>query len=150
MSRGLRLFGHPAHAALVHAPMGLLAAAPLWDVLGAVRAEPTFFAIAFWSTALGVASALLAAVAGFVDLASLEGGSPAEKIALRHMTVMLVAVSLSGATLVFRGPGGAPSGAALVATLCCGTAGLVALLLGGFLGGELVFRHGIGQVPPPS
>jgi uncharacterized membrane protein len=143
---GLKLFGHPVHAMLVHAPMGLLGIAPLWDVIGAVRGDALFFAIGFWTVSAGVAAALLAACAGFVDFAGLEERSPAEKPALRHMTIMLAAVSVFGASLIFRHGSTAPEGAQLIATLACDAVGLLALGFGGHEGGELVYKHGVGRV----
>lgn len=127
---------------LVHAPMGLLSTAPLWDGLGAVTGDPTFFAVAAWTVGLGVTSGLAAAVAGFVDFAALEEGSPAEPVAMRHMAFMLAALSLFGASLVLRH---GPPPTHVWGTLACDAVGLLALGVGGYHGGELVHGHGVGR-----
>lgn len=142
MGRGLRLFGHPVHAMLVHAPMGLLSTAPLWDVLGAVTDEPTFFAVAAWTVGLGVASGLVAAAAGFLDFAALEEGSPAEPVAVRHMIFVLAALGLFGSSLVLRH---GPTPVSAWGALACDAVGLLALGVGGYHGGELVHGHGVGR-----
>jgi uncharacterized membrane protein len=140
-----RLLGHPLHPALVHLPMGLLLSTPLWDAL-AWRGGGAWWTVAAATCGLGVLGALVAAVAGVADLLTLEPDSPAQRTALWHMVVMLVAVSAFGATLLVR-RGDAPTGGALTAVLACDAAGLVSLGLGGFLGGELVYRHGAGVHP---
>jgi uncharacterized membrane protein len=61
------------------------------------------------------------------------------------MMLMLVATSAFGATLLLRGPSAAPSSALAVATLGCDALGALTLALGGFYGGELVYRHGVGR-----
>jgi uncharacterized membrane protein len=126
---------HPVHAALVHLPMGLLLATPLFDALG--RKE-----VASACCALGCAGAVVAAVAGFVDFGKLERDSPAETTAFWHMGAMLVALSAFAATLLLRGTTD-------VGLLACDALGLGALGVGGWLGGELVYRHGVGRPASP-
>lgn len=77
MAKGLRVFGHPLHAALSHFPMGLLGTAALWDALGAWRGEAVWWTVSYWSVAAGLAAACVAAVAGAVDYAAIEEGDPA-------------------------------------------------------------------------
>lgn len=138
---GLRFLGHPLHPALVHLPLGLWLGAGAWDVLALLRSEPVWWRLAYYCLALGLAAAALAAVAGFLDFVKIPNGDPAEKPALWHMVVMLTAATLMlAALLLHRGTPPARPGWAAAATL----AGCALLAWGGWLGGELVFRHGLG------
>jgi uncharacterized membrane protein len=145
---GLKLFGHPLHAALVHFPMALLGAAPIWDGLALALGDARFWSVGFFSVAAGTIAAVPTAAAGMADLAALPSGSPAEQTAMRHMTAALLAVSAFGGSLVARGGASAPEGGRLVATLALDLAGVAILGLVGFLGGELVYKHQIGVTPP--
>ena len=144
--RGLRLFGEPLHPALVHIPLGAMLTLPVWDALGLWQGADHWWAIGFWTVALGVAVALLAAVAGFMDYAALPDGSPAVSTATRHLTLMLTGVSTFVLRLVLQGGPDAPAdGAAWL--LSASIAGAVILTLGAKLGGSLVFKHGVGVTP---
>ena len=144
MAKGLRVFGHPLHAALSHVPMGLLGTALLWDALGAWRAEPTWWAVSYWSIAAGLAAALIAACAGAVDYAAIEPGDPALAAASRHFLFVLGAMMPYTVSMFARGGPGGPKGKAVLAVLLLDGAGALLLSIGGWYGGHLVFHHGVG------
>src|SRR5689334_3708256 len=98
MSKGLRAFGHPLHAVLSDFPVALLGTSLVWDAVGVWRNEAVWWAISFWNMALGLVVALAAAMAGAVDYAAIKR-ERALKLATTHMVVMLLAVSLYGASL---------------------------------------------------
>jgi uncharacterized membrane protein len=64
------------------------------------------------------------------------------------MLCVLIALGCYGAALLVRGGPDSPRGSALVITLAIEALGLGLLLLGGYLGGELVYRHGVGRIEP--
>jgi uncharacterized membrane protein len=137
--RGLRVIGHPLHPALVHFPVALWTASLAAD--GALIATGTTFwgAVAWWSLVAGLAMAALAAVAGFVDYSLLAPKHPAFRTATAHMlTMSLGAVFFLVSALLRGGPGAAGSGA-----LVCSGLGFFALLVGGWLGGTLVYHFGV-------
>jgi uncharacterized membrane protein len=117
---------------------------PLWDALGIWQGADHWWAIGFWTVALGVVVALVAAVAGFIDYAALPDGHPAVGIATRHLTLMLTGVSVFVLRLLLQGGAGAPADGGLWLLATSGV-GAVVLALGAFLGGRLVFRHGVGS-----
>src|SRR5690606_3492847 len=91
---------------------------------------------------LGIGSALAAAVPGIVDYVfAVPPKSSARERATSHMLVNLSALALFAAARAGRrGGDGRPSVAAIAAEL--GGAGL--LVVGGWLGGTLVYRNQIG------
>jgi uncharacterized membrane protein len=144
MIRGLRIGGHPLHAALSDFPMVLLL---LWVVLdGSALAcgSPLLWMLGRWALIGGTAAAVIAASAGFMDYLALgASGSRAVRTASAHLAVMLSVTCIAALDLVYRGTA-VPAGVCRVlhiAALVLVGAGLGA---GGWLGGHLVFHHGVG------
>jgi uncharacterized membrane protein len=100
-----------------------------------------------WALIGGVAAAVLAASAGFMDYLGVASGAPrALRTATAHLGVMLSVTSIAAIDLVYRGTT-IPSGLGRtlhIAALVLVAAGLAA---GGWLGGHLVFHHGVGVKP---
>ncbi|MBV8857576.1 MAG: DUF2231 domain-containing protein [Acidobacteria bacterium] len=144
MSKGLRVFGHPLHAALSHVPMGLLGTALLWDAVGAWRGEASWWAVSYWSVAAGLAAACVAACAGAVDYAAIGEGDPALDTGSRHLAFVLCALLPYVLGMFARGGPEGPKGKAVLAVLLLDGAGALLLSVGGWYGGHLVFHHGVG------
>lgn len=144
MKRGLRLFGHPVHPMLVHLPMGLLLTAPLWDLLALLRGGAVWWAISFWTMALGCLGGLAAAVAGVIDFAALPAEHPASGAANAHLYLILGAISAFGGSLLVRRGQTLPAGHVAL-TVGLDVAGFLLLVAGGYFGAEMVYRHGVGQ-----
>ena len=144
MAKGLRVLGHPLHAALSHAPMGFLGSAPLWDALGVWRGDGVWWAVSYWCVVAGLVAAGAAATAGAVDYAAIEQNDPALDTANRHMLLMLCALAPYFVGMFVRGGAAGPTGWAAVTVLLLDGAGLLLLSAGGWYGGHLVFRHGVG------
>ncbi len=138
--RGLRVLGHPVHPALVHFPVALWTASLAAD--GAVIATGAAFwaAAAWWCLVAGLAMAALAATVGFVDYSLLATRHPAFRTATAHMLAMSLSAMFFLASAMLRGgPGVAAGSGALV----CSGLGFTTLLVGGWLGGTLVYRFGV-------
>lgn len=133
--------------------MGLLPASVAADVVGALGVEGAWWTIGFWTLAGGLAVGALAALAGLADFVALERDHPATRPSLYHLAATGTALVLFlGSLLVREGPR-TPAGSREAWVLLLSGAGLVALLIGGWLGGQLVYRHGVGQrpiEPPPT
>jgi uncharacterized membrane protein len=140
-----RLFGHPWHAALVHWPMALLVLPLPLDVVACATGTVRWWELSRACLGVGFASAVIAGFAGLVDVAEIGTNTAARRTVNRHVVAMVVAVTLFAIDGWLRLDAVAPAGAARVAAVALSAAGLVALLIGGWLGGELVFRHRIGQ-----
>ena len=134
---------HPIHPALVHFPLGLLLTATLADLawLAAAWPEPRFAALLI---ALGLVAALPAMAAGLYDFRLLDEKQASH--ALRHMGAVAAAWLGYGVALYLRRDtliGGAEPSLASIAT---GFGSAAVLGLGGWLGGELVYRYGAGRI----
>jgi uncharacterized membrane protein len=127
---------------LIVLPLGLFVAAVVFDALYMWRANPTFAVVGFWNIALGILGGLLAAVFGLLDWLAIPDGTRAKRIGLLHGGTMVIVVALFAFVLWARSEAVDP-------LLTPGLFGLevLALLLGavgGWLGGELVDRLGVG------
>ncbi len=72
-------------------------------------------------------------------------GPRAEKIATAHMLTMLSVITCFACCLIWLRPDAAPAGLPAILTVALSSAGFVAVTVGGWLRGELVFRHGVGS-----
>jgi uncharacterized membrane protein len=136
---------HPIHPALVHFPLGLLLTATLADLawLTVAWPEPRFAALLI---ALGLTAALPAMAAGLYDFARLDEAQVPR--ALRHMGVVAVAWLGYAVALYLRRDALASAAEASLASIAVGLASAGVLGFGGWLGGELVYRYGVGRIAP--
>jgi uncharacterized membrane protein len=144
----MRLFGHPVHPMLVAFPVSLLVLAPVWDGLAWLGIMSDAKVAGYFCLLGGLVMGGLAVVTGFADLLKIpSSNAAATKVALVHASCALTAVSLGGIALAFRGGRGALPGSGILALEA---AGALALMATGWLGGHLVFAHGIGVRPRPD
>ncbi|WP_313958449.1 DUF2231 domain-containing protein [Chelativorans salis] len=100
---------------------------------------------ATWLLGAGIATALLAALAGFTDFLA-NGEVRAITAAWQHMIGNLTAVFLVLINFLLRLGGGAE--AVLPWGLLISTAVVLILLYTGWKGGHLVYQHRVGVNPP--
>jgi uncharacterized membrane protein len=142
MESRVKLLGHPVHPMLIVFPLGLLATAVAFDIVALVQSDHTWYHISFWMIAAGIIGGLLAAVFGLVDWLAIPNNTRAKRIGMLHGGSNLIVVLLFIASWWMRRStdGEIPSTPALVLSFIA-----VALaLVGGWLGGELVDRLGVG------
>jgi uncharacterized membrane protein len=141
MESRAKLLGHPVHPMLIVFPLGLLATAVAFDVVAIVQKDPSWYGISFWIIAAGIIGGLLAAVFGLIDWLAIPSGTRAKRIGLYHGGLNVTVVLLFIASWwIRRGSGEVPSGGALTLSFIA----VVLALVGGWLGGELVDRLGVG------
>lgn len=146
MQTRLRIAGHPIHPALVHFPVALWPTSLLGDVVGLWGGDPLWWQLSFWCLALGLIAALPAIAAGLLDYASLPNDHPALGTANAHLLIMSGATTVFLVSLLVRaGPAAAPPPSSMVA-LSFSLVGMALLLVGAWLGGALVYRHGVGRI----
>ena len=144
MNRGLRVLGHPVHAALSDFPLVLLLLWVTLDVIALVVGSPLLWMLGRWALIAGVVAAVLAASAGFIDYLAVGTTVPrAVRTATTHLAVMLTVTCIAAIDLVYRGAV-APTGIGLVLHVAALVLVACGLGIGGWLGGHLVFHHGVG------
>jgi len=144
MESKAKLFGHAIHPILIVYPLGLLSAAVIFDVIYLATGNTTWSTVSFWMIAAGIIGGLLAAVFGLIDYLNIPSGTRASRIGLLHgLTNVGVVILFIASWLLRRDTPDVPPTAALALSFI----GVAAALLGGWLGGELVERLGVGITP---
>jgi uncharacterized membrane protein len=139
--------GHPIHPMLVPFPIAFLVGAFAVDIAFAATADPFWARASFWLLAAGIVTGALAAVVGLTDF-----------ILIRRVRL------LTAAWIHFLGNGAAillavwnvaqrwndtTTGATGLGMALSGVVVLI-LIVTGWLGGELSYRHRIGVIAQPE
>lgn len=142
MESKVKLLGHPVHALLTDFPAALFGATVLFDVIGLISGDRQFATVSWWALSAGLLFGLAAALFGLIDWLGIRSGTRAKRIGMLHGLGNLVVVILFAASWLLRldAAGYAPSGVAVLLGIVAIAIALVTL----WLGGELVFRLGIG------
>jgi len=135
--------GHPLHPPLTDATIGVYTGATAFGVLSALGVSEENLATAWWLALVGgLIVTVPTALAGFADWLDITWGTPLWRTATLHLSAMvsatvvfLIAAIVGHGDYVDRAVGGW----SLVLTLI----GFGLLTLGGWLGGAVVFTHGM-------
>jgi uncharacterized membrane protein len=139
---------HPLHPASVHLPVACILATPFAD-LAAHLFSPDAWQFGALTSAGGVIFGLIAASFGALDFERAHARAPRTVIA--HACAMLLAVSLEAISLSGRiGSDFAVVGTPPAWSLVTGAAAALVLLAGAYLGGELVYTHGVNVRGAPA
>lgn len=137
--------GHPIHPMLVPIPIGLWLFSLACDLVAAGgSSNPAWHTVALYTMGGGIVGALLAAVFGLIDLISLPPGP--RRTALAHMAINLVVVGLFLVNIWMRYSAPERGGATLWLSLIA----IGLLVISGWLGGKMVYEHGIGVSGVPD
>ena len=134
---------HPIHPMLVPIPIGLWIfsfVADLFYVSGSTN--PAWPTVAFYCMGGGIVGALAAAVPGLIDLLSLPAGP--RSTAIKHMAINLTVVALYVINFWMRMQAqGAPGKLVWLSLIALGL-----LVISGWLGGKMVYEHGVAVDTP--
>jgi len=139
MSTPASIAKHPIHPMIVVFPMGLWIFSLIADVIAFAGWSTLWHELATYMIGGGVVGAVLAAVPGLVDFFYLTDPQ-SRRIGLYHLGVNLTAMLIFVVDLYLRIA--TEIGPALPLGLSIAGIGLV--VCGGWLGGELVYVHGVG------
>jgi uncharacterized membrane protein len=135
--------GHPVHPPLTDATIGMFVLAGGLGAIGALGWLGSSAAEAMWLALVGgLIVAAPTAATGFADWIEIEWGSPTWRTATLHLTAMVSAVALFAIAAWLQHSGyrdGSVTTGGLVLTLL----GVGTLTVGGWLGGAIVFVHGM-------
>lgn len=135
--------GHPSHPPLTDAAIGLYGGATGFAVLSAVGVSEENLAIAWWlALVAGLLVTVPTAFTGLVDWLTITRGTPLWRTATAHLLAMV------SATVVFLvaaivGHGGYVDREVTTASLLLTLLGFALLTVGGWLGGTVVYVHGM-------
>jgi len=147
MSSPASIRKHPIHPMLIVFPIGLWVFSLICDLIYHAGTQNIFWkGVAFYTMMGGIIGALLAAVPGFIDYLSLRDRRT-KKIATTHMVLNLVVVALFLFNLGIRYNASAENE---LFGVSLSVAGIVILGISGWLGGSLVFTHGVAVSAPTS
>ena len=142
MESKAKLFGHAIHPILIVYPLGLLSTAVIFDVIYLVTGNLTWATVSFWMISAGVVGGLLAALFGLIDYLNIPNGTRAKRIGLLHGLTNAFVMALFAISWILRS--GTTDGQPPTVALGLSFIGVGAAFLGGWLGGELVERVGVG------
>ena len=135
--------GHPIHPPLTDATIGIYTFATIAALIDVVGITHGSGAYGWWiALVVGLATTVATALTGLADWLTLEWGSEIWKTATAHMLAMVSATVFFALAAIFGHASykhGDVSGGAFVLTLI----GFGLLTLGGWLGGAIVFVHGM-------
>jgi uncharacterized membrane protein len=135
--------GHPLHPPLTDATIGAYTVSAALGFLGWLGVAEDRLSSAWWlALIVGLVVGVPTALTGLADWLGIERGTPLWRTATAHLLAMVTATVLFGLAAIF-GYGayddGEVSGGSLFLTLL----GYGILTAGGYLGGTIVFVHGM-------
>jgi len=135
--------GHPLHPPLTDATIGLYTAATAFGVLSAFGVSEDNTASAWWlALVIGLVVTVPTALTGFADWLQITRGTAIWRTATSHLLSMVVATVFFLLAAVW-GHGGYLDDAVNTGPLVLTLVGFGLLTLGGWLGGTIVFVHGM-------
>jgi uncharacterized membrane protein len=136
--------GHPIHPMLIPFPIALWATSFIVDILFYFTRHPTLLVIAKFMLAAGCIAAVVAALFGIIDWLKIQAG-PVKKVADWHARLNFGALVVFAVSLFLRmGSYSYLVGRKLTIPFLLSMVGVILISISGWLGGELVFRYGVG------
>ena len=145
MKSRVTIAGHPVHPMLIPFPLALWATSFVVDILFYFFRHPTLVVISKFMLAAGCIGALAAAIPGFIDWLAIPNGE-VKKAANWHARLNVIALIVFAVSFFLRlGNYSQFVGRRLTIPFLLSLVGVILITISGWLGGELVFRYGVGQ-----
>lgn len=137
--------GHPIHPMLIPFPIALWATSFAVDVLFYFLRHPTLLVLSKFMLAAGCLSAVAAAIFGIIDWLGIKNGE-VKKVANWHARLNIAALVVFAISFFLRLSSYSDLvGRRLTIPFLLSLVGVILITISGWLGGELVFRYGVGQ-----
>ncbi len=147
MASKASIAGHPIHPMLIPFPLALWTTSFVVDVLFYFLRHPTLLIVSKFMIAAGCLGALAAAIPGIIDWLSINNGD-VKKVANWHARLNITALVVFAISLFLRmGSYSHFVGRKLTIPFLLSLVGVILIVISGWLGGELVFRYGMGTTP---
>ena len=136
--------GHPIHPMIIPFPIALWVFSLIADLVFLWRGNPVWKDwIAFYSLLAGTIMAAVAAVPGLIDWLSITDRKVV-KIANWHARLNVIALLVFAASFYLRTTSGADLvGDSYTIPIALSVLGVILITISGWLGGEMVFKHGV-------
>jgi uncharacterized membrane protein len=131
------------HPSLIHFPITMLPLAVGADTIGRFTGNRKFNWLGKWGMAAAAITGAVAGVAGLIAQEEVNVSGKSMDMLITHRTLNLVAVAGAGAMAVWR----AKEKQASVGYLLGGVAACATVFYSAYLGGMLVYHHGVGVGP---
>jgi uncharacterized membrane protein len=137
---------HPVHPALVSLPIGAFFLMLVGDIAHASTGADFWYAFSFVCLGVGIVTALVAAIAGFIDYFGVRMSDAGFRVARIHMVLNLTGVVLYAVNWLLRRGDGALHTPRWDLVFGLEVVTFLALGLSGWLGGRVTFEHKVGVV----
>jgi uncharacterized membrane protein len=138
---------HPVHPMLIPFPFALWTFSLIADAIYYFfdhNAASVWDDVSFYTMAGGIVGAVIAAVPGLIDYFSIKDAR-VSKIAGWHARLNVLALLVFGASLYLRTIKGSDMvGKSLTIPVLLSILGVILISISGYLGGDMVFKHGVG------
>ncbi len=135
---------HPIHPMLVVFPIGMWVFSLIGDIVVRAGGNPAWAPAAYYAMGVGIIGALAAAIFGLIDLLSIPQGTRARKLGYWHLGINLSVTVLFIVNFYLRSVGPPVDLTPFILSIV----GIAALLVSGWLGGEMVYVEGVAVSPP--
>jgi uncharacterized membrane protein len=138
-------YGHPFHPLFVTIPIGTWVASVILDIASKASNDPNpYVQSARWLIGIGIIGAIVAAIFGLMDQATIPSGTPAKRTAMTHMTLNTLVLVAFIVSWFIRGNGGIEAdGSTSTELLILSIVALLVLTVSGWLGGMMAYRFGV-------
>jgi uncharacterized membrane protein len=140
MTTRIAIAGHPIHAMLVTIPIGLWVFSLVSDIVFALTGDIRWDVTAYFTLGGGIVGALLAAVPGLLDFLGLHEARE-RRVAIAHLSLNLAIVAVQAINFWLRGQASIGERIPMLISIVA----VAALVVSGWLGGQLVHVFGVTQ-----
>lgn len=134
---------YPLHPPLTDVTIGAYVTATLLAILGRSGVSEANLAKGWWlALVVALSASVPTALAGAAEFVVMGARNPARQATIAHMLLMLSTYPFF-LEAVRRGHGGYVKGEIATTPLALNLIGVCLLFLGGFVGGKLVYQHGL-------
>lgn len=131
------------HPSVVHLPIALLPVAIAADIVGRATGSRTLLEIGKRAITVAAAGAAVSAVSGLIAQEEVNVQGPTMDMLITHRNINLAATITAGLMAAWRSGRDRPS----LGYIALGLAGIGAVGYSAYLGGTLVYHHGVGVKP---
>ncbi len=134
---------HELHPTLVHFPLTLVPTAIALDAIGEATDNHALMKAGKTLMPAAAVSAVLAGVAGFIAQGSAKAEGRAHDLLVTHRNLNAALIGTTAAMAIYRQTRERPG----LAYLLLGAVGMAGMTYTAYLGGKMVYAHGVGVEP---